>query len=311
MRRSNKSSAARRKYFLLDSNQTVRKKPKTHRNRALNVVAKFKIIRQFGRFLRGSTLLTLACSFMFLFTLFAVFSPYFDLKKVEVKRNSPHIDVEAVENLMKDFYGQNLLFLPQDEAKTLLLETFPEFRTVTLKEAWPDSLIITIDLSPPFYQILNEHDATFSVLSEDGVVLRQEATEGLPLLKVKSYDQPLVAGESFTTGEVLEDITYLRELFADSLKITVAEIRYLPLAYEAHLVSSKGTAFWFDLRADVAQQARKIDLVSDEINLYTQKLEHVDLRIPNQVFWKPWWLSVEPGINKRMPTYIPGSVCEC
>ena len=224
---------------------------------------------------------------MLLFTLFAVFSPYFDLKKVEVKRNSPHIDVQAVENLMAEFYGRNLLFLPKDEARELLLKTFAEFRSVTLNEKWPDSLVITIDLSPPFYQILNEHDATFSVISEDGVVLRQEATEGLPLLKLKNYEQPLVAGENFTTPKVLQDITYLRELFAETLKITVGEIRYLPLAYEVHLVSSNGTAFWFDLRADVAEQARKIDLVSDEINLYTQKLEHVDLRIPNQVFWKP------------------------
>jgi len=230
--------AEKAKISVLDSNQTVRKKPKTNRNRALNVVAKFKIIRQFGALLRGSTLLTLACSFMLLFTLFAVFSPYFDLKKVEVKRNSPHIDVQAVENLMAEFYGRNLLFLPKDEARELLLKTFAEFRSVTLNEKWPDSLVITIDLSPPFYQILNEHDATFSVISEDGVVLRQEATEGLPLLKLKNYEQPLVAGENFTTPKVLQDITYLRELFAETLKITVGEIRYLPLAYEVHLVSS-------------------------------------------------------------------------
>lgn len=285
--RKNKSSAARRKYFLLDSNQTVRKKPKAARNRTLNVVAKFRFLYQFSALLRGSTLLTLACTFMLLFTLFAVFSPYFDLKRVEVKRDNPHLDVQAVENLMAEFYGQNLLFLSQQEVETRLLETFSEFRRVKLTDAWPDGLKITIELSPPFYQVLNEHDATFSVISEDGVVLRQEATEGLPLLKIKSYEQPLKSGENFTTPEVLQDITYLRELFGAKFQIEISEIRYLPLAYEVHFVSSKGTAFWFDLRADVPEQARKIDLVSDEINLYTQKLEHVDLRIPNQVFWKP------------------------
>ena len=94
------SSAARRKYFLLDSNQTVRKKPKAARNRALNVLAKVLLLRQLGALLRGSVLLTLACSFMLLFTLFAVFSPYFDLKKVTVERANPHIDVQAVENLV-------------------------------------------------------------------------------------------------------------------------------------------------------------------------------------------------------------------
>lgn len=281
------SSAARRKYFLLDSNQTVRKKPKAARNRALNVLAKVMLFRQLGALLRGSVMLTLACAGMLGFTLFAVFSPYFDFKKVSVPRDNPHIDVQAVENLVAEFYGDNLLFLNQDRVRERLLETFPDFRTVSLSEDWPSTLVITIELSPPEYRLLNEHDATFSVVSEDGVVLRQEGIEGLPLLKVKGYDQPLAAGDSFTDSEILGNFTYLREVFGQELKILVTEMQYWPLAYEAHLISDQGTAFWFDLRADVEAQVRKIDLVSDEINLYTRGIEHVDLRIPNQIFWKP------------------------
>jgi hypothetical protein len=287
MMRKKQSSATRRKYFLLDSNQTVRKKPKTTRNRALNAMAKLRFFRQFGTLFKGSTLLGVACFFMLAFTLFALFSPYFDLKRVEVIRDNPHLDVQAVENLMAEFYGQNLLFLSQYNIETRLLETFPEFREVKLSESWPDALKVEVVLSPPYYQVLNEFDATFSVLSEDGVVLRQEATEGLPVLKILSYEQSLQSGEKFASAAVLQDITELRTFFAEDLKISVDEIRYLPVAYEMHLVSDAGTAFWFDLRAEPLQQARKINLVSDEINLYTQALEHVDLRIPNQVFWKP------------------------
>lgn len=281
------SSAARRKYFLLDSNQTIRKKPKTTRNRALNVLAKVVLLRQIGALFRGSVLLTTGCAFMLGFTLFAVFSPYFDLKKVTVERTNPHIDIQAVENLVAEFYGQNMLFLSQSAVEARLLETFPEFRAVKIGEDWPSTLVVSIELSPPQYQVLNEHDATFSVISEDGVVLRQEATEGLPLLKLQGYDQPLPAGENFTTKKVLADITWLRNMFAEELKVSIAEIRYLPVAYEVHFVSSKDTAFWFDLREEVEAQARKIDLVADKINLYSRPPEHLDLRIPNQVFWKP------------------------
>lgn len=271
---------------MLDSNQTVRKKPKTNRNRALNVIAKLRFFRQFKSIFKGSVLLTLACIFMLLFTLFALFSPYFDLKRVNVQRDSPHLDVGAVENLMAEFYGQNLLFISQTDIKQRLLATFPEFREVRITENWPDSLGLDIELSPPFYQVLNKFDATFSVLSEDGVVLRQEATEGLPVIQIFDYEQSLNSGEKFTTAKELQDITRLREIFTEDLKIEIGDIRYLPTAYEVHLVSTDETAFWFDLRSDIEQQARKIELVSDEINLYTQPLEHVDLRIPNQVFWK-------------------------
>ncbi len=285
--RKKQSSAKRRKYFLLDSNQTVRKKPKATRNRALNAISKLHFFRQFSSLLRASALLTIACTFMLGFTLFAVFSPYFDLRQALVTRDNPHIDVQAVENLMKEFYGQNLLFISKSEVKDRLLETFPEFREVDLTEKWPNTLQVDITLSPPYYQILNEFDATFSVLSEDGVVLRQEAFEGLPVIKLMRYEQGLTPGEKFASAKVLADINYLREFFSEELKIEIDEIQFLPIAFEVHLVSSAGTAFWFDLRADVALQARKIDLVANEINLYTQKLKHVDLRIPNQVFWKP------------------------
>ena len=280
-------SAKRRQYFLLDSNQTVRKKPKATRNRALNALAKLKVLRQCRALLKGSTLLTVACLFMFGFTMFALLSPYFDLRQALVTRDNPHIDVQAVENLVAEFYGQNLLYLPQSDIEERLLETFPEFREVTLTEKWPNALEVDIVLSPPYYQVLNEFDATFSVLSEDGVVLRQEATDGLPVIKVIKYDQSLKSGEKFASPEMLSAVSYLRSVFADELIITVDEIRYLPIAFEVHIVSDNGTEFWFDLREDIEQQVRKIDLVADEINLYTQRLEHVDLRIPNQVFWKP------------------------
>ncbi len=287
MMRKKQSSAKRRKYFLLDSNQTVRKKPKATRNRALNTLAKLRFFRQFSALLKGSTLLTITCSFMLLFTLFALFSPYFQLKKVSVVRDNPHLDVQAVENIMAEFYGKNLLFLSQSDMSDRLLETFPEFREVNFKEVWPETLQVGVVLSPPYYQVLNEFDATFSVLSEDGVVLRQEATEGLPVLKILKYEKPLEAGEKFAKPEVLSSISDLRVLFSEKLQIPIEEIRYLPVAFEVHIVADNKTAFWFDLREDVLEQARKIDLVSDEINLYTQNLQHVDLRIPNQVFWKP------------------------
>lgn len=287
MMRKKSSSAKRRKYFLLDSNQTVRKKPKAARNRALNALSKLRFFRQFSSLLRGSALLTIACTFMLGFTLFAVFSPYFDLRQALVTRDNPHIDVQAVENLMKEFYGQNLLFVSKSTVKSRLLETFPEFRAVDLTEKWPNTLQVDITLSPPYYQILNEFDATFSVLSEDGVVLRQEAADGLPVIKLIRYEQSLVPGEKFASTQVLRDINYLQAFFTEELKIEIDETRFLPIAFEVHLVADNGTVFWFDLRSEVELQARKINLVADEINLYTQKLEHVDLRIPNQVFWKP------------------------
>ncbi len=284
---SSKSSRTRRKYFLLDSNQTVRRKPKRARNRFLNTVSSFLLIRHLARFLRGSILLSGVCILMATFVLFAIFSPYFNLKRVTVLRDNPHIDVAAVDSSLEDFYGQNLLFLDKEEAQSVLLETFPEFREVILKEKWPDALEIKINLSPPMFTLTNNFDATFSVMSEDGVILEELADDTLPLIKLEGYDRPLVAGTRFLDKSTIEKIEIARTIFIEELSLVAEEIRLLPLAQELHLVTPKNTAYWLDLQLDITEQLRKLDLAADEIGVYSKGMEHVDLRIPNRIFWKP------------------------
>ncbi len=282
-----RNSRQRRKYFLLDSNQTIRQKPKTARNRILNLIAKTVIIRQIMKVLRGSTLFFLFCIFMAGFVVFATVSPFFDLKQIVVVRDNPHINAEAVEKALEDFYGTNLIFLDKAAFTQTLVNTFPEFRAVHITEKWPSSLEVKLTLSPPRFTVLNDFDAGFSVISEDGVILGESANQKLPVIKLMNWGKSLTGGSKLTSKEYLDQIEYLRGVFDNDFKIVIEEVRLFLIAHELHLVSIQDTVFWFDLRLDLEPQMRKLELVADEINLYTGNIEHVDLRIPNQVFWKP------------------------
>ena len=278
----------RRKAFLLDSNQVQqeRKAPKTVRNRVLNVWFRLKFLRDITRLVTASRIMGLVVMSMAAFILFAVFSPYFDLKQIVVSRDNPDIDVESIEQSLEEFYGQNLLFLSQDELVAVLKTEFPAFRDITLDEIWPSSLTLKVTLSPPAFTLLNQANAEFWVISEDGVILSDKPNELLPLIKVFDYEPPLSLGKRFIDKAMLDKIVLAEQIMVGQIKIPVAERHFYPIARELHLISESDTAFWIDLQLDVEEQLKKIEYGTNRIGLFSKEIEHVDLRVPNQLYWR-------------------------
>lgn len=278
----------RRKAFLLDSNQAQqeRKAPKTVRNRLLNAWFRLGFVRDLGRMITASRIMGLVIFGMAAFIVFAILSPYFDLKQIVVSRDNPNIEAESVQAVLADFYGQNLLFLDKELLKDTLSEVFPAFRSITISEIWPSSISLKIELSPPAYTLLNQQNAEFRVVSEDGVILSDKPNETLPLISVVDYSKPLVVGERFVDKGMLERVRLAEQIMVSQIKIPVVERELYPTARELHLISDRGTAFWIDLQLDIEGQLKKIDYGANQMNLFSRNVEHVDLRIPNQLYWK-------------------------
>jgi len=278
----------RRKAFLLDSNQAQQERnaPKTVRNRLLNVWFRLKFLRDITRLVTASRVMGLVVMSMAMFILFAVFSPYFELKQIVVSRDNPDIDVESIETALEDFYGQNLLFLSQEELVLVLKTEFPAFRKISVSEIWPSALTLKIELSPPALTLLNQANAEFRVISEDGVILSEKPNELLPLMKVFDYDLPLNLGQRFIRKELLDKVVLAEQIMVKQIKIPVTERHLYPTARELHLISDRGTAFWIDLQLEVEEQLKKIEYGTNRIGLFSKDIEHVDLRVPNQLYWK-------------------------
>jgi hypothetical protein len=152
---------------------------------------------------------------MALFIIFALGSPYFDLKRITVTRDSANLDVSKIELALKDFYGRNLLFFPEEELQEILKQNFPEFQAVALREKWPDTLELKIKISPPIYNLLNTETANFSLISREGIILSLQSEEFLPVIKVYQHEAPIILRESFTTLENLEKIEQIQLLFQE------------------------------------------------------------------------------------------------
>ncbi|MDH3324177.1 MAG: FtsQ-type POTRA domain-containing protein, partial [Candidatus Peregrinibacteria bacterium] len=220
------------------------------------------------------------------FILFAFSSPYFTLKKISVVRDNPNLDVEQVEKSMQDFYGKNMFFLSQQDLSNHLKELFPEFREVKITESWPDELGIQIEVSEPVANVLNVETANFSVISEDGVILTEKSKENLPTIKILQYEKPILPRNKLLEKEVLNKIFLAKNLFENNVKLPVREIRYLYAAREIHLVSENEMVVWIDTQIKIESQIKKLEFAASQIGLYSNLFDHIDLRIPEQIFWE-------------------------
>lgn len=281
-----KRTSRRRKAFLIDSNLNQKKKAKKLRNRSLNFLAKILLINQLLKLFRASFFFAFLLFCMTGFILFSIFSPYFNLQKITILRDNPNINIEKIETSLQDFYDKNLLFISHQDIKETLFANFLEFRSIDIEEKWPSELKIKVEISPPFFNLFNTETANFSVISEDGVILAEKPKDDLPVLKIQEYPKKLSAGQKFVEKSVLEKINTAKNLMENQIKIPIKEILFFPVARELHLISEKETAFWFDLQIEIAPQIKKLELATSEIGLFSKNLQHVDLRIPNQIFWK-------------------------
>ncbi len=276
----------RRREFLLDSNQTHRPKGRKIRNRMMNLVVQFLFLRQIARLFRTSFLVSFIFSLITLFILIALFSPYFDIKKIAFLRDDPRLDIELLEESVADFYGKNLLLLSHQKMKNHLYDIFPEFETIDIQEKWPSEVELKVTLSPPFVNILNHELANFWVVTKSGIVLQKEAQEGLPLITVFQHEKPITHRQKFLKTEELEKIFAARDFIHQELDLKISELHLFYVSKEVHLITENNFSIWIDLAQDIEPQVRKLKLAEEKIDFYFSPLEHIDLRIPNQIFWK-------------------------
>jgi hypothetical protein len=283
---SKKNTRQRRKDFLIDTNLSTRKTGKKFRNRFLNILLQFRFLRGIQKMFQASVLVVVLFICMAIFIAFALFSPYFGLKKISFVRDNPLLNLEKIEDSLQDYYDKNLLFLSHDEIESLLQTEFPEIRTVEIQEIWPSEIELKITMSPPFTNIFNEETANFWVLSDDGVILESNAKEALPIIQIFQYTKPIQVSQKFLDREDLHSIFSVRDFVQQNLDLQIQEIHLYFVSREVHLITEQGTALWLDLGQDMQSQIQKLKLADEKIGLYSEAFEHIDLRIPDQVFYK-------------------------
>ena len=276
-----------RRSLLLDSSRNRRVSKKTRvRNKFLNFLSRLVFLKEFKRMFRFSIIIGLILTCMTLFLAFAIFSPYYKLKTISVNSNSTVIPSEVIQNVSNPFLEKNLFFIRKEEIKRLLVEKFPEIKNISITEKWPAEIEINVDIEPARYNIFNEESANFSSITNSGIVIKNVSTEGLPVIKLSQYEKPLILRKNLISSDWLRKIDSAEDFLKHEVKIPVREIRLLIKARELHIITTRDAAIWIDLSQSIEQQLRKLILAEGKIKLYSKNFDHIDLRIPKQIFWE-------------------------
>ncbi len=233
-----------------------------------------------------STWIVVLCSGMAVFVGIALLSPLFRLQTVTVERTSPFADPLLVEQTLQEFHGKNLLFLRHSDVVATLMEVMPELRDIELKEDWPRSLFVRVGAAQPLYNLFNTETANFYVISEDGIVLADKSIEGLPVIKILQREEPIFLRERVLTQKQLQQIYTAEGILDADLRLPLEAVEVLLSANELHLISRGEMAIWLDLSYSVEEQLAKLKTAEQKIKLYSDTFDHIDLRIPQQIFWE-------------------------
>jgi hypothetical protein len=218
---------------------------------------------------------------------FAMFSPYFLIQEITIQRDSPFVDTDGIKTILGDIYGNNLLFFDNEAATTIMKEAFPEMLSIRFIEEWPNTLKIEVTMSRPSFTLFNVLTADFLTVAENGIVLNYNPDIELPLIKFDQYIKPISPRDQVISKEYLDSILATTNTLQTELKLTVKETKYLFAAREVHFTVFPGNAvIWVDLQTDAPSQLKKLQLAADKIGLYSKQFNHIDLRIPGQLFWE-------------------------
>ena len=279
-----RTSRARRRSLMIETTAHRRQSSVRRFRRKLPLPTWFKNI-PFSKF---STWGILACVGMALFVGIATLSPVFRVKTFVVERTSPFVDVLLVEEVLDTFRGENLLFINDSDVRATLTDMMPELQEIEITEDWPRTLLIRVGTAKPIYNIFNVESANFSVIAEDGIVISSQAIEGLPTIKIRQRTEPVQLREALFTPEQLKKINEAEEILEVDLQLPLQAVEVLFAANELHLISQNDMAIWLDLSpaGSIKEQLYKLKSADEKIQLHRDSFDHIDLRIPQQIFWQ-------------------------
>ncbi len=209
------------------------------------------------------------------------------MKTILVERTSPFADPLMVEEVLQEAFGEaNLLFLDERDLRAVLQQKMPELEDIKMSINWPRTLEVTVGTARPAYNIFDTASANFSVIAETGVVLAIQAVEGLPTIRVTQKEAPILQRQRLFTEEQLQKIQLAEEVVDAELRLSLKATEVLFAANELHLVMQDDMVLWLDLSRSIEEQLRKLKSAEQKIQLHRDSFDHIDLRIPEQIFWE-------------------------
>jgi cell division septal protein FtsQ len=211
------------------------------------------------------------------------FSNFFKITEIDL--NGEILDEETlgeeIKLTAKDSVGKNIIFFNTDELKTKILNEFPELQEIKIEKDYPKTIKIQFSQYPLVANVVNESTTikkSFVINSIGYAVKEDMESPNLPYIYMKS-DEPVNPQtpviEANKLRYILETIIY----FEDKFGMKIKKVEYKKTARELHLLTERDFYIWLDIQNPSDEQLKKLKKALVKLDIYTENLEYIDLRI--------------------------------
>lgn len=242
-------------------------------------------------------LLIASCVLLFIFFSFLFAHPFFNITSVSIK-GTQHIDRNALASNVKQFVGKRKLFFFHEQNRFLfdanefvsaLYEQFT-FRDVQIRRKGSHVDISVVERTS---QLIWSTQSSLYVVDLDGIVIRtltdEEAAQlkniGMPFFVDRNDVKVQIGQHVLTKTEIEESFRFHEHLRAQHIDFTQTEFDRLAGKWVG-VLTREGYRILFDTSTDIDVQAQRLDLVLKQKIKDVTKLEYIDLRFGDHVYFK-------------------------
>ena len=226
-----------------------------------------------------------------------LFSPLLFLREIKVRRLSPRLDIEHVQQVMSPLFNRHLLFLTASDVQTILHENINDVETIEMQKTYPSELIVTIGLHPLIARLEivdpdeEAEQSTFTgsgtdFLTEEGVyvsTVTQHGAENLQTIRLVDWGVRPTPDTVLIPPKILVRLQETREAlrvqFGHSVEMQTVYLR----AQEYHMLAD-GISLWFDMKSSLEQHLQRYRIFLQSIPRSDIR-QYIDLRLTDRIVY--------------------------
>jgi cell division septal protein FtsQ len=213
-----------------------------------------------------------------------LFSGLFDIKNINVIGYS-HPDVItgiAREEVGQNIFSKNILFFNMGELRKTLAGD-PRIINIKINRKFPNDINITADESKP--AIIWSAAGENFLLDDRGAVIGEAKNENLPTV-FDASNINVKPGERVASPTFIKFISDIFQGFEPSTGVKISKATIFDLLTDVHILSSDGWTVYLDATKSSDAQLKNLTRVLAEAKKDSKKLEYIDMRLDNKIFYK-------------------------
>lgn len=221
---------------------------------------------------------------------FFMFHPLFFIRNVHVS-GFESITQDQIEKALRSFAEQKIFFVLDRQNRFLfntkkLTEFLNEQFTFRYLQIDKTGSFVNIKLEERTSNLIWKTGDQIYIVDLEGVVIREAGgEEGLPIFVDLNNVETKIGGTVLTTTEISAVFRFHEHLNAQKISFSLTEFDRLAGKWTGVLVSD-GYRILFDTMGDVDAQAQRLDVLRREKIQDVSKLEYIDLRFGDHIYYK-------------------------